>query len=119
MRTVAEEQAVRTFLQPLLAHREQSEPQLLPPAQRPVLLSSDECVVVADVEQRLAHRGAPGIHGESPHEELQQSFELRLYTSQQAWFEMLEASRELGPDELLQGIVQLKSVQLADPQDAM
>lgn len=70
MRTMAEEQAVRTFLQPLLTHREQSIPQFLAPAQRPVFLSSDERVVVADAEQRLAHGSVAGIHGEPPDEEL-------------------------------------------------
>lgn len=115
---MTQEETVRTFLQPFSAHREQSQPQFLLPVEGSVLRTGDESVMIADVEQSLTRGAALGIDGEPPHQELQESFEFRLHAGQQARSEVLEAPGELGPQQLLQGIVQLEGVQLGDPQDA-
>jgi hypothetical protein len=73
--------------------------------------------VVTEVHHRLAHRSTVGVDCEPPEKELEQGLEFRLHGSEQAWAEVLETLGELVPHQLVQSRVQLKGIQLVDPQD--
>lgn len=72
------EERVRALPQPALSDRAQRHAQLLPAAHGPVAPRSGGGVSVADAKQRLARRGALGVDGEAPQQQLEQRFELRL-----------------------------------------
>lgn len=73
--------------------------------------------MVAEFHHRLAHRSTVGLDCEPPGQELEQGIEFRLHGGEEAWAEVLETLGELVPHMLVQRRLQLKGIQLVDPQD--
>lgn len=112
----ASEQVIASLLQPPPPDRAGGEPELLGFTRGLVPQSRGDVVFVLNVQNRLPHSGVSGVDGEAPQEEPQARLQLRLAAGQESWLEPVEALSELGPDQLLQGLVQLECIQLADSQ---